>query len=86
MERKRYIPDIVAARYQLRVEDLGPAHFLHVRCDGCRRIALIETAELLRRAPSYARIIDLARSIRCVRCPPGTPVSWSIYRAVGQGG
>ncbi|SEA86647.1 hypothetical protein [Rubrimonas cliftonensis] len=80
MERKRYIPDIVAPRYQLRVRDLAPGHYLHVRCDGCRRIALIEAAELARKAPEYSRIIELAKSIHCVRCPAGTPANWSIYR------
>jgi hypothetical protein len=87
MERKRYIPDIVAPRYNLRIEDLGPEHFLHVRCDGCWRIALIPAAELQRRREGYERMLNVARSIRCQRCGDGTPLSWSIYRAeVGAGG
>jgi hypothetical protein len=80
MERKAYIPDIVAARYELRVQHLGPEHFVHVRCDGCRRIVLIAAAELVRRRKSHERLVDVTKGMRCQRCPPGTPLAWSIYR------
>ena len=80
MERKAYIPDIVAARYELRVRHLGQKHFVHVRCDGCRRIVLIASAELLRRRKPFERLLDVAKDMRCQRCPTGTPLAWSIYR------
>jgi hypothetical protein len=84
MERKKYIPDIVAPRYALRIEDLGRDHFVHVRCDGCQRIVLVPALELARRQPGYERMINVAKLMTCLRCPPGTPASWSIYRAVGS--
>jgi hypothetical protein len=79
MERKAYIPDIVAARCELCVQHLGQEHFVHVRCDGCRRIVLIPDAELLRRRKSYKRLVDVAKAMRCQRCPARTSLVWSIF-------
>ena len=80
MERKRYIPDIVGPRYAVRVEDLGPEHVLHVQCDRCRRVVLIEAAELRRRAEGHQRIKLLAERLRCSTCDPPGSIAWSIYR------
>jgi hypothetical protein len=80
MERKAYNRDIVAARYELRVQHLGREHFVHVRCDGCRRIALIAAAELVRRRKSEKRLVDVAKPLRCQRCTPRMLLASSIYR------
>jgi hypothetical protein len=80
VERKRYIPDIVGPRYAVRVEDLGPEHVLHVQCDRCRRVVLIEAAELRRRAEGYERLVQLAERLRCGTCAAPGSIAWSIYR------
>jgi hypothetical protein len=80
MERKWYIPDIVKARYELRVEDLGRDHLIHLKCDGCGRISMIAAPDIQARAPGYRRMVDLMKRSFCLRCPRGTPASWSVYR------
>ena len=81
MGRKAYLPDIVGPRYALRLGDLGPDHLVHLRCDACRRVALIEAGQLQARSEPYRRMVDLARQFRCAACATATPISWSIYRA-----
>jgi hypothetical protein len=81
MGRKSYVPDIVAPRYALRLEDLGPDHVVHVRCEACLRVVLIEAVELQRARPGTERLVVLAEGLRCMRCS-GSPISWSIYRRI----
>jgi hypothetical protein len=51
------------------MQRLGQEHFVHVRCDGCRRIVLIAAAEMVTRRKSYKRLVDVAKDL-----------PWSIYR------
>lgn len=81
MGRKTYVPDIVAPRYALRLEDLGRDHVLHVRCEACLRVVLIEATELQRVRPGHERVMLLADGLRCLRCGD-SPISWSVYRRV----
>jgi hypothetical protein len=82
MARKSYVPDILAPRYALRVSDFGADHVLHVRCEACARVVLIDAAELRRSFEPCQRIVVLAERLRCTRCAAPTPLSWSVYRKV----
>lgn len=62
------------------MEDLGREHLIHLKCDGCGRISMIVAAEIQARAPGYRRMVDLMKGSFCLRCPRGTPASWSVYR------
>lgn len=82
MTRKTYVPEILAPRYALRVGDFGSDHVLHVRCEACARVVLIDAGELRRSFEACQRIVVLADRLRCARCAVATPLSWSVYRRV----
>ena len=84
MARKSYVPDILAPRYALRVGDFGVDHVLHVRCEACARVVLIDASELRRSFEPCLRIVVLADQLRCTRCGRATPLSWSVYRKVAS--
>jgi hypothetical protein len=87
VERKWCTPNIVKSRYELRVEDLGRDHLIHLKCDGCGRMSMIAAPDIQARAPGYRRIVELMKRSFCLRCPRGTPASWSVCRAArGAGG
>lgn len=80
MTRKTYVPEILAPRYALRVDDFGPDHVLHVRCEACAGVVLIDAGKLRRSFDASHRIVVLAERLRCARCAAATPLSWSVYR------
>jgi hypothetical protein len=82
MTRKTYVPEILAPRYALRIDDFGPDHVLHVRCEACARVVLIDAGELRRSFDACQRIVFVAERLRCARCAAPTPLSWSVYRRV----
>jgi hypothetical protein len=55
--------------YDARVEDLGPADFIEVKCV-CGHEALIVTVALTQslRLSGYERILGLQRRLRCQEC------------------
>lgn len=80
MEQKGYAPVSLGARYQIRVEDLGDADFLHVRCEGCGHIAMQSAARLRSNVPRYQRLVDLAAAHSRSIYLGNTATSWSVMR------
>jgi hypothetical protein len=53
-------------RYAFRLEDLRSWHLVEASCVRCR--ALLAHEALRRGRPSYTRLSDIERSLRCLRC------------------
>jgi DNA-directed RNA polymerase subunit RPC12/RpoP len=58
----------VPPRYDFRLEDLRVFHLVVARCRACGHKALIANASLQQGRPSYTRLTDLERQLRCQRC------------------
>jgi hypothetical protein len=54
--------------YAFRLEDLRAWHLVEASCMRCRHRALLAHEVLRRGRPSYARLSDIERSLRCLRC------------------
>jgi hypothetical protein len=52
-------------RYDFRLEDLRAWHLVEV---SCRHRAPVAHELLLRGRPSYTRLFELERALRCLRC------------------
>jgi hypothetical protein len=55
-------------RYAFRLEDLRAWHVVEASCQCCRHRALLAHDLLRRGRPSYTRLFDLERALRCLRC------------------
>jgi hypothetical protein len=55
-------------RYDFRLEDLRAWHLVEASCRRCRHRALLAHDLLRRGRPSYTRLFDLERAMRCLRC------------------
>jgi hypothetical protein len=55
-------------RYDFRLEDLRAWHLVEVSCRRCRHRAPVDHELLLRGRPSYTRLFELERALRCLRC------------------
>jgi len=75
-----YEPVFIAARWQLRVRDLGRDDWLHVDCYGCGRVLLVPSRLLGGLATEHERLVHVVARFSCTLCPRGTPLEWSTYR------
>ena len=55
-------------RYDFRLEDLRAWHLVEASCRRCRHKATIAHELLMRGRPSFTRLFDLERALRCERC------------------
>jgi hypothetical protein len=55
-------------RYDFRLEDLRAWHLVEAFCRRCRHKAIIANDLLMRGRPSFTRLFDLERALRCKRC------------------
>jgi hypothetical protein len=55
-------------RYDFRLEDLRAWHLVEASCRLCRHRAAIANELLMRGRPSFTRLFDLERALRCQRC------------------
>ena len=55
-------------RYDFRLEDLRAWHLVEASCRRCRHRAAIAHELLMRGRPSFTRLFDLERALRCERC------------------
>jgi hypothetical protein len=55
-------------RYDFRLEDLRAWHLVEASCRRCLHKASIAHELLLRCRPSYTRLSDVERALRCQRC------------------
>jgi len=62
---------IIAARFNLQVQDLTATYALAVRCEGCGRGWRVFPAQLLEKYPPYCRVKEVAAGFRCPTCRGG---------------
>jgi hypothetical protein len=55
-------------RYDFRLEDLRAWHLVEAFCRHCRHRATVAHESLMRGRPTYTRLFDLERALRCRRC------------------
>ena len=55
-------------RYDFRLEDLRAWHLVEAFCRRCQHKAPVPHNLLMRGQPSFARLFDLERKLRCQRC------------------
>jgi hypothetical protein len=55
-------------RYDFRLEDLRAWHLVEASCRHCRHRARVAHESLQRGRPSYTRLFELERVLRCLRC------------------
>jgi hypothetical protein len=58
----------IPPRYDFRLEDLRAWHLVEASCRHCRHRAPLAHELLLQGRPSYMRLFDLERMLRCQRC------------------
>jgi ribosomal protein L37E len=58
----------VPPRYDFRLEDLRVFHLVLATCRSCGHKAILANAALVQGRPSYTRLTDLERQLRCQRC------------------
>jgi DNA-directed RNA polymerase subunit RPC12/RpoP len=64
VERSKNIPP----RYAIRLEDLRAWHVVFATCADCGKRTHIDAGLLQHRRPSYTRLLDLERKLRCTSC------------------
>jgi hypothetical protein len=68
--------------YAARVEHLSHHETVTALCEACGHIAEVQVAELLRRFPSYKRIVDI--KLWCTRCGERDRVELDAIKALGN--
>ena len=69
----------IPLRYDFRLEDLRAWHLVEASCRRCRHRTTIAHPLLTRGRPSYTRLSDLERELRCQRCGARGEASLSVH-------
>lgn len=71
----------IAARYELRLEDLQASDAVAAQCGACGKEWLIATHRLHDRFKPYERMVKIGEQMRCKHCGTGSAMAWYVMRA-----
>lgn len=69
-------------RYDFRLENLRAWHLVEAACSRCGHKAAIAHQLLMRGRPSFTRLFDLERALRCRRCGARGQASLAVRPAL----
>ncbi len=67
---------VIAARYQLRVEDFENHHLLLVTCDHCGHVGQVPAVSLRQLCRPHERILTITSRLKCGRCKKRGMAFW----------
>lgn len=69
---------ILAPRYQLRIDHIGPEHCLRLTCGVCDHTGTIDGQVLRDRHQPYERLVNLQALFACSQCGVVGHATWRV--------
>ena len=77
-----YVPVVMGAKYQIRLEDLEADFAVQFTCFSCSHISIMPAGFFKAKYQPHTRVGDLEEKFKCSKCRNQIFNSWKIVRQI----